>query len=165
MMGAGVESRAEGAAMQVPLNVAISLSTQWARSIPIPIPGAASLGATILVAGQPPQAPWQTRHYFRVLESAQPTLFDFWCYAKVGRALARIPSEATITSYGGLSVYTTLAAAGAAAQKFGLGTHIAELDVPDNGWFGISEPVHGGHVTIVGDGEHLSRFLRQIHPV
>lgn len=138
---------------------------QWARSIATPIPGAALLGTTILITGQPPQTPWQTQRFFRVLESAQPTLFDFWCYAKAGRALARVPSAATITSYGGLSLYTDLAEAKVAAQKFGLGTHIAELDVPLNGWFAITAPGHGGHVTIMGDGEHLSRFLVQIHPV
>lgn len=151
--------------MSVPLHVAIGVATQWARSIPVPIPGAAFLGAAILVTGQPPQTPWQTQPCFRVLESAQPTLFDFWCYAKAGRALARIPSSAAVTSYGGLSMYTSLAAARVAAQKFGLGTHIAEVDVPMNGWFGVVGPGHGGHVTIMGDGEHLSRFLRQIRLV
>lgn len=151
--------------MSVPLHVAIGLAIQWARSVPVPIPGAASLGAAILITGQPPQSPWQTQRYFRVLESAQPTLFDFWCYAKAGRALARIPSSAVVASYGGLSVYTHLERAGVAAQKFGLGTHIAEIDVPMNGWFRVVGPGHGGHVTIMGDGEHLSRFLRRIHPV
>lgn len=143
----------------------MSVSVSWARALPVPIPGAAGVGSSILITGQPAATPWQTQLFFRVLESAQPTLFDFWCYAKVGRALARIPSQTTVTSYGGLSMYTSLAGAGAAAQKFSLGTHIAEVDVPMNGWFAILGPGHGGHVTIMGDGEHLSRFLRQIHPV
>jgi hypothetical protein len=151
--------------MSMPLHVAIGMATQWARSIPIPIPGAALLGTAILITGQPPQTPWQSQRFFRVLESAQPTLFDFWCYAKAGRALARVPGSATVAGYGGLSMYTTLAGAQAAAQKYALGTHIAELDVPMNGWFGAIGPSHGGHMTIMGDGEHLSRFLVQIHPV
>ena len=137
----------------------MSIPVLWARSISVPIPGAGSIGTAIPVAGQGAQAVWQTLPLFRVLEAAQPTLFDFWCYAKLGRALANVPNAATVTSYGGLSMYTNLAGARGAARKYNLGTHVAELVVPLNGWFGISPPGRNGHVTVMGDGEHLSRFI------
>ncbi len=65
-------------------------------------------------------------------------------------------------SYGGLSLYTTFAGARSAARKYNLGTHVAELAVPENGWFTMSTPGRSGHVTVMGDGEHLSRFIQQI---
>ncbi|MGI8687262.1 MAG: hypothetical protein ACR2M3_01670 [Thermomicrobiales bacterium] len=143
----------------------MSASVVWARSILVPIPGASSAGTVVHVVGRPAQAGWQMMPLFRVLESAQPTLLDFWCYAKLGRVLANIPSAAVVKSYGGLSLYTSLAGARSAARKYNLGTHVAEIIVPLNGWFEMSSPGRIGHVTVMGDGEHLSRFLQQIHAV
>lgn len=141
----------------------MSASVLWARSVLVPIVGVGSVGTVIPVAGYGAIADWETTPLFRVLESAQPTLFDFWCYAKLGRVLANVPSPAAVRGYGGLSLYTGLAGARTAARKYNLGAHIAELAVPLNGWFDIGAPGRYGHVTVMGDGEHLSRFLRQIH--
>jgi len=140
----------------------MSVSVLWARSIAVPIPGAIPTGTVMYVAGYGAQAGWNTTALFRILETPQPTLFDFWCYAKLGRVLANAPTAATVMSYGGLSMYTTFAGARSAARKYNLGTHVAELAVPENGWFAMSTPGRNGHVTVMGDGEHLSRFIQQI---
>lgn len=143
----------------------MSVAVLWARSILVPIPGTLAHGTAVYVAGSGPQAGWQTTNLFRILETAQPTLFDFWCYAKLGRVLANVPTPAAVKSYGGLSMYTGLAGARGAARKYNLGTHVAELVVPLNGWFDIGPPSRAGHVSVMGDGEHLSRFLVLIHQV
>ncbi len=143
----------------------MSVSVLWARSIAVPVPGADAVGMTVAVAGQSPHTRWAVTPLFRILESVSPTLLDFWCYAKLGRVLAHVPSAATVTTYGGLSMYTGVAGARSAARKYNLGTHVAELSVPLNGWFGISTPGRNGHVTVMGDGEHLSRFIVGISPV
>lgn len=140
----------------------MSVSVLWARSIAVPVPGAHAVGTVVTVAGQPPQASWEMARLFRILESVYPTLLDFWCYAKLGRVLANVPTAAVVKSYGGLSLYTTLAGARHAARKYNLGTHIAELVIPINGWFEIGAPGRHGHVTVMGDGEHLSRFITGI---
>src|SRR5215472_18573232 len=113
----------------------MSASVIWARSVPVPLVGVGSAGTVIHVAGHDAIAGWETTRLFRVLESVQPTLFDFWSYAKLGRMLANVPSPAAVRGYGGLSVYTGLDGARIAARKYNPGALIAELAVPLNGWF------------------------------
>jgi len=142
----------------------MSASIQWARGIPVPIAGIGTLGTSVRVISGA-QSDWDRVILYRVLEYEQPMLSDFWCYAKLGRVLNNVPNAATVRSYGGLSMYNGLDAAQSAARKYALGTFIAELEVPVNGWFELGVTRRSGHVDVMGDGEHLSRFIRAIYPV
>ncbi len=143
----------------------MSVSILWAKSTLVPLDGVGAMGTAVRVFGFEEIAEWETVSLFRIMESRQPTLFDFWCYAKLGRVLRNVPSASEVKSYGGLSMYTDLRSALSVARKYNLGTHVAALAVPQNGWFEIGLAGRHGHVTVMGDGEHLSRFIEDIHAV
>jgi hypothetical protein len=68
--------------------------------------------------------------FFRIVETDQPTLWDFLSSARRGRKLRR-PNPELERLFAGISVFETIEQARLQAQKYpDLGSFIAEIEVP-----------------------------------
>ncbi len=107
------------------------------------------------------------RRFYRVIAGERATRDDFLSFQALGRILRRATPE-TERTYDGISVFATASQArtvvARAARYRVLGTHIAEMTIPDDA------PIHvertfldqRGHHTLWGDPDVLLRYVTSI---
>lgn len=103
--------------------------------------------------------------FFRVLKTATPTRWDFLSHAARGIIPRRpLHDEVDEGEWAGVSIYDTLASASRAASRFGLGTHVAVLDVTADDAAQIAPSPRGDphHYTVWADPERLMAAVREI---
>jgi hypothetical protein len=110
--------------------------------------------------------PPSRRQLHQIIASDSPTRDDFLSYQELGKELPEDAKPDVVDRWQGISLYDSEERARAVAERFGLGTYIATLDLPDDGRFRIERTGRRpGHYTVWGDADALCTFVVTITPV
>jgi hypothetical protein len=104
------------------------------------------------------------RTFYRIITGPSATRRDFLSNQTLGRVLRRSTPE-TLRTYDGLSVFETSAQARAAATRFPmLGTHMAELVIPEAAVIRIERTFvkQPGHHTLWGNPDEMLGYVERI---
>jgi hypothetical protein len=104
------------------------------------------------------------RRVFRTIEAAEPVLRDFMS----NKAKGMPPRGVEITHpryHEDVSVWENLELCRAKALKYRQGSHIAELEVPDDGSVTCEKTFSKGHYSLWAAPEILFGLVRQIYTV
>ena len=93
-----------------------------------------------------------TNLLYRIVAAASLTRTDFLSYAALNKPLPEDAPPDVADRWDGVSMYDSEERARAVAVRFGLGTHIATLDLTDDRQFRIERTGRrSGHYTVWGD--------------
>jgi len=107
---------------------------------------------------------------YRILRGLPNVADEFDSYAKMGHVSRRPLIGTAIADWGATSMFDSLVDAQNVAQNMRaagrLVTEIAEVHLPTNGWFPLSQTGHNRHHwSGWGDTEHMTVFIVTRHPV
>jgi hypothetical protein len=105
--------------------------------------------------------------FFRIVQSDPPTLYDLTSHAGRGRPLPTGTDADAVRLWSGLSVYVTEAQAHRKARVSPmLGSHLAELDIPETGQIRWERTTGSpGHYTLWGSPAQLLECMVRVIPV
>ncbi len=105
------------------------------------------------------------RSYFRIVRTDPPTADDFVAISQAGHRLVPL-DQSTDGLMNGISVYSTLAQARRKGRASpGLGTFVAEVNIPDDADARIERTLGPGHHTVWADARDLLGWVVSIVPV
>jgi hypothetical protein len=110
--------------------------------------------------------PLPSRLFYRIVATVPYTRDDFRSYAALNKPLPEGASPDVAERWHGISMYDSEERARAIAMRFGLGTHIAALDLTDDRPFRVERTgQRPGHYTVWGDPDAMLARVVAVTPV